>query len=131
MLSVETLDEIHDVMNRQLAEHDVALDAIYFCPEAPSSSDRTAIDHPDRKPAPGMLLKAAADLDLDLAASWMIGDMISDGLAGQHAGCRGSILVRTGKEPPDEEGHGFDVRDDLTSAVELILNNRSLPASGA
>ena len=57
MLTVETLAEIHAVMERQLAAHDVALDAIYFCPEAPSrDGDRTAIDHPDRKPAPGMLL---------------------------------------------------------------------------
>lgn len=120
MLSVETLDEIHDVMNRQLAEHDVALDAIYFCPEAPSSGDRTAIDHPDRKPAPGMLLRAAADLELDLPRSWMIGDMISDALAGRHAGCRGSILVHTGNEPPGTD-HDFPCHEDLPAAAAIIL----------
>jgi D-glycero-D-manno-heptose 1,7-bisphosphate phosphatase len=122
LLSVGTLDAIHDAMNRQLAEHDVALDAIYFCPEAPSKDgDRTTIDHPDRKPAPGMLLRAAADLDLDLARSWMIGDMISDALAGRHAGCRGSILVRTGAEPP-AEGHGYPCHADLAAAAAHLLD---------
>ena len=104
MLTVETLHEIHDEMNRQLAEHDVALDAIYYCPEAPAKDgNRTAIDHPDRKPAPGMLLRAADELRLDLGRSWMIGDMISDALAGTHAGCLGSVLVGTGAEPPEEK----------------------------
>ena len=95
-------------MNRQLAAEGATLDAIYYCPEAPAGDDRTVIEHGDRKPGPGMLLRAAEDLGLDLGASWMVGDMISDVLAGINAGCRGSILVRTGKglteaERPDVE----------------------------
>ncbi|MCU0484158.1 MAG: HAD-IIIA family hydrolase [Chloroflexi bacterium] len=127
MLSIETLDEIHAEMNRQLAAHDVALDAIEYCPVAPAADgDRTAIDHPDRKPAPGMLLRAAAGLGLDLPASWMIGDMISDALAGRNAGCHGVLLVRTGNEPPDAEAaaHGFEVLDDLAAAADHVLAER-------
>ena len=48
-----------------------------------------------------MLLRAAADLNLDLGASWMVGDLISDVLAGLNAGCR-SILVQTGQTSPAE-----------------------------
>ena len=54
------------------------------------------MEYPDRKPGPGMLLRAAADLKLDLGASWMVGDLISDVLAGLNAGCR-SILVQSGQ----------------------------------
>ncbi len=48
-----------------------------------------------RKPKPGMLLRAAEELGLDLAESWMIGDRVSDLEAGAAAGCR-TVLVRTG-----------------------------------
>ena len=54
------------------------------------------VENHNRKPGPGMLLRAADDLGLDLAASWMVGDMISDVLAGLNAGCR-SILVASGQ----------------------------------
>ena len=96
MLTEERLEEIHDEMNRQLAAAGAALDAIYYCPAAPAGDDRTVVECPDRKPGPGMLLRAAGELGLDLAASWMVGDMISDVLAGLNAGCR-SILVQTGR----------------------------------
>ena len=48
-----------------------------------------------------MLLRAAADLKLDLAASWMVGDLISDVLAGLNAGCR-SILLESAEAPPED-----------------------------
>ena len=124
-LSLEGLDEIHDVMHAQFAEQGVTLDGTYFCPEAPVSGDPTVIEHPDRKPAPGMLLRAADALDLDVSTSWMIGDSISDMLAGVNAGCAGSILVRTGL------GHRVDAMDasvaaetaDLPAAAAYILDH--------
>lgn len=48
-----------------------------------------------RKPGPGMLLGAAAEMGLELPACWMVGDTVSDMLAGRNAGCR-TLLVRTG-----------------------------------
>jgi D-glycero-D-manno-heptose 1,7-bisphosphate phosphatase len=98
LLTEEGLWDIHDELNRQLAANGAALDASYHCSILPSSKDKTVIEHPDRKPGPGMLLRAARELTLDLPRSWMVGDMTSDALAGQNAGCRGSILVRTGRE---------------------------------
>ena len=54
-----------------------------------------------RKPQPGMLLRAAADLDLDLRHSWFVGDILDDVEAGNRAGCR-TVLVDLGTEPqPD------------------------------
>ena len=124
-LTVEGLREIHDVMHRQLAVHGVYLDGLYFCPRAPKQDDPTAIEHPDRKPGTGMLLRAASELNLDLGCSWMVGDSISDMLAGRNAGCRGCILVRTGFGSTIDARHeAIDyVVDDLCAASELILKH--------
>lgn len=89
------LADVHDEMRRQLADADAEIDGLYFCPLAPGTKDPTVIEDPMRKPGPGMLQQAAAEHALDLAASWMIGDTVSDMLAGQNAGCR-TILVETG-----------------------------------
>jgi D-glycero-D-manno-heptose 1,7-bisphosphate phosphatase len=71
-----------------------------------------------------MLLRAAGEMGLDLSGSWMVGDMISDVLAGINAGCRGSILVRTGKGLSAEEAGletNYQTADDLPAAADLIL----------
>src|ERR1700760_4590877 len=129
MLAEEQLHLIHDEMNRQLAAEGTSVDAIYFCPEAPAGDNRTVVEFGDRKPGPGMLLRPARDLDLDLGASWMVGDMISDVLAGINAGCRGSILVRTGKGLSEAESAldlAYQVADNLLAAADLILANSQL-----
>lgn len=129
MLTLDGLDEIHREMHRQFADHGVRLDGVYYCPVAPTSRDRTSIDHPDRKPGPGMLLRAARDLVLDLDRSWMVGDMYSDVLAGRNAGCRGTVLVRTGPEcdVPAEGDPAIDyVADDLLEAARIIAR-QSMP----
>ena len=123
MLTAERLDQIHTEMNRQLAACGATIDAIYYCPDVPAGDDRTVVENPDRKPGPGMLLRAAADLKLDLGASWMIGDLISDVLAGQNAGCR-SILLESGQTAPEEAqtlAGRFLTAPDLAAAADLIL----------
>jgi D-glycero-D-manno-heptose 1,7-bisphosphate phosphatase len=125
MMTVGRLFEVHDAMCRLLAEHGAAPDGFYFCPAVPTTEDRTAIEDPDRKPAPGMLLRAAADLGLDLSRSWMVGDLISDVLAGRNAGCRGGILVRTGLADDDDAARASAIGHvvaDLAAAAELILD---------
>lgn len=65
----------------------------YFCPHLVGGKDpRYAVACDCRKPEPGLLLRAAEDLGLDLAASWMLGDILDDVEAGNRAGCR-SVLV--------------------------------------
>jgi histidinol-phosphate phosphatase family protein len=125
LITVGRLGEIHDELNRQLATAGAALDAIYYCPEAPAIDDPTVVEHDDRKPGPGLLIRAARELGLDLGASYMIGDIISDVLAGINAGCRASILVRKGPgsvETEREHPSSFVVADDLAAAADLILN---------
>ncbi|WP_425093894.1 D-glycero-alpha-D-manno-heptose-1,7-bisphosphate 7-phosphatase [Tropicimonas sp. S265A] len=121
------LAEVHAEMHRQLATEGTNVDAIYFCPLAPTIKDPTVIEDPMRKPGPGMLLQAAREHDLDLARSWMVGDTISDMLAGQNAGCR-SLLVATGygdRVPPDAPGITARVPD-LAAAADLILTETVL-----
>jgi D-glycero-D-manno-heptose 1,7-bisphosphate phosphatase len=131
VLTVEGLKAIEREICRRLTEVGTMVDGWYYCPEVPRTADRTTIDHPDRKPGPGMLLRAARDLNLDLGASWMIGDMVSDLLAGRHAGCRGSILVRTGYGGPcDDAGLAAYVAGSLEQAAAWILERSELPAGG-
>jgi D-glycero-D-manno-heptose 1,7-bisphosphate phosphatase len=75
-----------------------------------------------RKPAPGMLLAAAEELDIELASSWMIGDTDSDVLAGKSAGCRTVLL----EVPPSAHKRSAQVAPDLCApdlahAVTLLL----------
>ena len=95
LLNEKGLSAIHEEMLRQLGQDDL-IHGIYFCPLMPTSGDPTIVESIDRKPGPGMLQRAAVELDLDLERSWMIGDAISDMLAGRNARCRGTVLVRTG-----------------------------------
>jgi D-glycero-D-manno-heptose 1,7-bisphosphate phosphatase len=100
---------------------------------------RLCLHHPDgvvpelsgpcdcRKPAPGMLLDAAADGGLDLAASWMVGDTDSDVEAGRAAGCAtvliehpGSAHKRSGATRPDA------VTSNLAAAAALILDREGV-----
>lgn len=114
------LAKVHAEMAAQLARHGTEIDALYFCPLKPTQKDPRVIEDPMRKPGPGMLLQAAQDHGLDLAASWMIGDTLSDMLAGQNAGCR-SLLVRTGYG--DKVTGGFDTEaPSLVKAASIILN---------
>ncbi|MEX2671521.1 MAG: HAD-IIIA family hydrolase [Phycisphaeraceae bacterium] len=123
-----TADQVHAVNERMcvlLAAHGAVVDALDYCPAVPRTSDRTVAECVDRKPGPGMLHRAAEQLDLDLAASWMIGDMISDALAGYNAGCRGSLLVATGKGITEAEQHALrktTVVRDLYAAGEHVLH---------
>lgn len=129
IVTTERLHEIHAAMVRQLDEAGAALDAIYFCPEAPRGDDKSCVEHPDRKPGPGMLQRAARELNLDLARSWIVGDQISDVLAGKNAGCHGGMLVRTGQDLTTALavlGADWPVVDDVLAAVAEILRRDRL-----
>ena len=121
-LTVDGLGQVHARMRALLAEHDADVDGIYCCPLAPTSKDPTVIEDVMRKPGPGMLHRAAEEMGLDLARSWMVGDTVSDMLAGRNAGCR-TLLVGTGYGAT--YAHGPEAVDatapDLAAAADLIL----------
>jgi D-glycero-D-manno-heptose 1,7-bisphosphate phosphatase len=82
-------------LNRRIEEeirnHGGRVDGSYLCPHSPQQACQC------RKPRPGLILQAARELDLDLAHSIMIGDALSDILAGKNAGITKNILVETGR----------------------------------
>jgi D-glycero-D-manno-heptose 1,7-bisphosphate phosphatase len=81
-----------------LTQYGVALDGFYYCPHAPDGViNRYAIRCTCRKPMPGMLMRAAREHGIDLAQSWMIGDILNDVEAGRRAGCR-TVLIDNGNE---------------------------------
>lgn len=90
------------------------IDATYFCP------DHADMPSSRRKPQPGMLLEAARDHGLDLAASWMIGDREGDIQAGVAAGAR-SILVQTGIGATASPAGAEFVAKDLADAADFII----------
>lgn len=93
-VTFEELDNIHCKMETLLGKEGVYIDGLYFCPHHPHKGyegeiPELKIDCDCRKPKPGMLLKAAEELNIDLNASYMIGDSDSDVQAGEAAGCTG------------------------------------------
>lgn len=85
--TAHALHELEQALReRLLREGGVRLDGFYCCPHAPEAGCGC------RKPAPGLLHRAAAALQLDLGRSWMVGDILDDIEAGQRAGCRGVLL---------------------------------------
>lgn len=126
VITSEQADAVNERMSDLLAREGVVFDAIHTCTSVPASSDRTAIDDVNRKPGPGMLQTAARERCIDLARSWMVGDLVSDVLAGHHAGCRGNILVRSGKNETHDaalSGVSYETAADLSAAVDFILDH--------
>jgi len=84
-------------MDWSLADRDVDLDGIYFCPHHPEHGALCDC----RKPEPGMLLLAKQELNIDMSRSYMVGDKPSDLKAAINAGVGHKIMVRTGKPVTD------------------------------
>ena len=119
------LQAVNEQMYIQLVEKGTTVDGLYFCPFAPAKKgDRTSIEHADRKPGPGMLLRAANELNIDLSRSWMIGDMASDVLAGKNANCQGSVLVLTGNASEADFELADHVEPTLGAAAKWILQTQ-------
>ncbi|MHC4333656.1 MAG: D-glycero-alpha-D-manno-heptose-1,7-bisphosphate 7-phosphatase [Planctomycetota bacterium] len=93
ILTEKVLGQIHERLRELLARNRAQLDRIYYCPYHPEGAvGKYRKESELRKPAPGMLLAAAKDMDLDLAGSWAIGNSGRDIEAGARAGCS-TILV--------------------------------------
>ena len=132
LLSEESLERIHNELRRQLNERGVHLDAIYYCPYHPEGTiEEYARESEDRKPNPGMLLRAAGEHNIDLVNSWMIGDSPRDVEAGQRAGCK-TIRVRTkGADDQDEDSQADYTVRNLVDAARVVLNESAAGAVSA
>ncbi|MDG4476870.1 D-glycero-beta-D-manno-heptose 1,7-bisphosphate 7-phosphatase [Thiovibrio frasassiensis] len=122
--------EVHAKMTGALSEAGAHVDGIYFCPHHPEAKEarfRLACDC--RKPKPGLFLQAAAELDLDLARSYVVGDRWSDLKAAAAVQAKG-VLVLTGYGRGDYEYIGPKqpvqpayVAEDLYAAVQWIVQD--------
>jgi D-glycero-D-manno-heptose 1,7-bisphosphate phosphatase len=128
LISLETAKDINGRLVDLIHHYGGQMDAVYMCPHKPDEGCNC------RKPKPGLLLQAAKELSLDLQRSWMIGDAWSDVQAGQMAGVRQAILLKTGRgreqllksRPENITGHL--IFDNLTLAFDAIFtidNTRS------
>lgn len=122
---------VHDHLRALLAARGAHLDGIYYCPHHPEIGEAPYRRPCDcRKPLPGLLQQAARELNLDLAASVMIGDSLRDLEAGAAAGCGRLILVRTGHGAAEEaavKAAHFQglvwICDDLGEAIGHLLSS--------
>jgi D-glycero-D-manno-heptose 1,7-bisphosphate phosphatase len=102
---VGTIEQV-EACNRRMrelvrVEAGVELDGVYYCPHHPKGTVAPFnTEHPWRKPAPGMILAAAADLGLDLSRSWMIGDTARDAEAAIAAGIAAERTVLVSLDLP-------------------------------
>lgn len=119
--TVEQMHAFNAALVELLASQGVTIDAVYCCPFHPQAEVRLyRADSPLRKPAPGMLLRAAEEQAINLASSIVVGDKLSDIAAGRAAGCR-TILVRTGVAGSDVGDATPDYTvDDLPTAAATI-----------
>jgi len=131
-LDEPTLDAIHARMKQLFADQGAPIDAIYYCPylDGPEAViERYRRDSELRKPRPGMFLLAAREHDIDLKASWAVGDSPRDADAGKAAGCRTVHIVR-GSGLAQNASADFIVTS-LAEAANCILNRRSDPCTPA
>ena len=143
----EDVEAVHERISALVQDraNGARIDAFYACPFHPEGTVKAyARDHENRKPRPGMLLQAAEDLDLDLSASWMVGDQMRDVEAGAAAGCRTILLG--GETPEAKKGAGAkttkakpkrrskaakpdEVVPSLVEAVRIIASKRKPEAN--
>lgn len=94
LFSEAQMNAFNDLLVARLAQDGAVIDAVYAAPFHPDAVEARYRhpDHPDRKPNPGMLLRAIAEHDLDPARSFIIGDQKRDLQAGERAGVAGFLF---------------------------------------
>jgi D-glycero-D-manno-heptose 1,7-bisphosphate phosphatase len=127
MYEEEFVLRAHQVVDERVRAGGGRIDGYYYCPHHPEAEvEKFRKDCDCRKPGPGMLRQAAADLGLDLSRSFTVGDKWTDVQAGVTAGARG-ILVRTGYGRTSEAGsrpvEPVAIADDLIAATAWILRH--------
>ena len=119
MVPVRVVDDIHRRMVAGVEAHGGRIDRVVYCPHRPE-------DHCDcRKPESGMLLQVAEEMGIDLSRSYLVGDAVTDLVAGQQVGCQ-LYLVLTGRGPQQlaacrRSVGSFSVTSNLTDAAARIV----------
>ena len=118
----------NQALREKLTEMGANIDAIYICPHHPQADiESYRMDCDCRKPKPGMLIKAASDIGIDMKNSFMVGDKLIDIEAGQRAGVS-TVLVKTGWGVEELKKGNIKcdfITEDLYQAAEHILDSKS------
>jgi histidinol-phosphate phosphatase family protein len=116
LMTLGTLDDIHQRMQAELQRHDAAFDAIYTC---------TCLAHDPRctcrKPSPEMILHAAKEHHLDLAGSWLVGDRDRDIQMAMNADVPNTIRIRDGHKLVVAANHVLDGTEGLLPLLKELL----------
>ena len=115
----DDLSAVQDRLYELLAAQGEKLDGFYFCPHDPHVEKC-----PCRKPNPGMILQAARDFDIDVSASYMIGDRPADVETGIAAGCADCAMILTGygeRLEAEARARHYRVLPTLFDAVKALL----------
>lgn len=128
----ELIGEVHALLASELERTAGArLDAVYYCPHHPSVGEPPYRQDCDcRKPKPGLIRRAARELDLDLARSWMVGDRYSDIELARNAGLRSAfVLTGYGRGELEHQSDIWSQRPDLV-AENLLEAARAIIQEG-
>ncbi len=113
----KTLELVNNRLRDQLRREGADYDALYYCPHAPEE------DCQCRKPKPGLLLRAASELDIDLASSYTLGDRDLDVKAGKAAGTKTILVSRTNHLEDSGSNPLADfIASNLADAAKFILS---------
>ena len=121
------MEAIHNRLQLLIGEDGASIDRIYYCPHYPDQGipggrqDLTIVCD-CRKPEPGLIMRAAKDMNIDLNLSWMVGDTTSDIEAANRAGIRSILLSKQGSFDNQCSVRPDAKCLDLKDAVKLILN---------
>jgi len=111
------IGQVHGVLAAELERGGARLDAVYYCPHHPSVGEPPyRFDCDCRKPKPGLILRAAEELGLDLAQCWMVGDRYSDTELARNAGVRAAfVLTGYGRGEFEHQSRAWKHRPDLVA----------------
>ena len=134
LFTEEFVHEINNIITADLQRHGAVIDKFYYCPHHPEHGNGEYLQNCNcRKPAPGMLLQAAEELNIDLSSSYFVGDRFIDMETAKKVGAKG-VLVKTGygedllqDDGPDRatlENTPDFIAADILEAVLLILKDR-------
>jgi len=113
----EMIGAVHGVLAAELERGGARLDAVYYCPHHPTVGEPPyRLDCDCRKPRPGLIRRAAAELGLDLARCWMVGDRHSDTELARNAGVRSAfVLSGYGRGELEHQSQAWQHRPDLVA----------------
>jgi D-glycero-D-manno-heptose 1,7-bisphosphate phosphatase len=128
----EQLRAVEQTVRDLLDAHGIQIAGFYYCPHLPP--EELGLGRSPcacRKPEPGLMFRAAADNGIDLARSWLLGDISTDIQAGQRAGCRTVLVTRDAQEVAKTDPPADAVAEDLLEAAGLILAAEDTPRVSA